>query len=164
MQLSILYLIVCRKLTDMAMGSMLKWQHDHNGGMLERQSWFDVWLCSLTTEKMEEIQSSQEEQQTDITDQSINRIRQHQAWQRETHLLFSTGISKKITRGCVTCSALTLSDDQAEGEQEIEDKVDCCQFQQQLESNRWQLGAELRCYIHHQSVSQRQRESIVLSS
>lgn len=69
-----------------------------------------------------------------------------------TNITNSNGIYPKETRVILGLayarhSALTLVDDHAESGEEIEDKVESCQVQQQLEGDRRQLDVELRW--HH---------------
>lgn len=81
--------------------------------------------CPLTTEVLDRSHDSQEEEENDITGQSISGIRQEQAWKQQTTF---TAVYIIKTRDCLCwrrrSAALTLSDDQAEGEQQVENKVE----------------------------------------
>lgn len=95
--------------------------------------------CPLTTEVLDGSHRSQEEEEEDISGQGPRGVRQEQAWERQT-TFHRLSINAKAQEEKV----LTLSDDQAEGEEQVENKVEWCQSQQDLEEHGQQLDVELR--------------------
>lgn len=84
---------------------------------------------------MDRSHHSQEEEDTDIRGQSISGVRQGQAWKEATDNLHCSLHHHHLKLG-MDPAALTLCDEQAEGEEQVEDKVDRGQSQQQLEGQR----------------------------